>query len=368
VNRNATALFCGNILFAITRWSFYVASLKILNPRAADYATEGMTLGLAIVSPAFILFGGGFRHVVATHRFQYDEFLIYLYARARAGIYAIFLCLFTVFILGKISFSGAVLAVGLFRFADAMSEMIYGQLQSRHEFVAIGLFKSCRAILATTLYLLLIYSGFSFVPSLVMTALSCWMVFLILELPYIQFHTKNSDLAVGINELSTNKNRDECLKNGSVTLGISMAISAAGTGLPVLFLSAYDKGSYLSVYGTLFCFIAAQQLIYVSYGQYLLPQFAQRWRDGSYKEVHMMVLRASLNVIFIAVLMAVSAYYTSDFVLTRLYNENFFGYGTTLASLLCAGGLIGVYATFGSALTVKISVNDNVSLVWINFP
>lgn len=353
MNRNITVLFFGNILLALTRWSFYVASLKILDPRAANYATEGMTLGLAIVGPAFILFGGGFRHVVAAQSFQYEEFLSYLYARARAGICAMFLCLLTVFILGRIGFAGTVFAVGLFRFADAMSEMIYGQLQSRHEFVTIGLFKSCRAIVATTVFVLLVYSGVSFLPSLVTTALSCWMVFLILELPYVQFHKKNSDLVVGMNKLSANKNRNrgKCLKNGSVTLGVSMAISAAGTGLPVLFLSAYGNGSHLAVYGTLFCFIAAQQLIFVSYGQYLLPQFAQRWRDGSYKEVHTMVLRASLNIIFSAGLMAASAFYTSDFVLTRLYNENFFGYGTTLASLLCAGGLIGVYATFGASLT-----------------
>lgn len=345
-------LFAGSLLAAAMRSSFFVIAAKAWDPETSARAMEGLTLASAVVAPCFIFFGGGLKHIVATLELDAAGFRPFLFARMKSATFASVLSVLALAGVGELATIWTLVGVTALRFAEAMAEMTYGQLQAHKKFHAIGLMKSIRAVVAIAAFATCVGFGAPFSYALVATACCSWLIFSAIELPYVSRVTHRSEQkTIAIRPMLNCVNTAPSLGWSVASLDLSMALTSLGTALPSLFLSYYASRDALATYGALLCFVAAQQMLFVSYGQYLLPRFVELERNGRPKDVRQILSKAGLAFLLLSLAMAGIAYLGSDIFLPIIFSERFHGLGGELAAMLISGGVLGVFSIYGTALT-----------------
>lgn len=138
LGRNATWTFIGNAAYAACQWATLVALARLVSPeRVGQYA-----LGLAVATPVMIFSLLHLRQVLATDACDAYEFVEYRTVRAAATCLGVVVIVAIVGVAGyPLETAGVIVAVGLSKAFDGMSDIYWGLLQKRAQMrrVAISL-------------------------------------------------------------------------------------------------------------------------------------------------------------------------------------------------------------------------------------
>jgi O-antigen/teichoic acid export membrane protein len=341
----------GNVALAASRWSVFVLIVKIVQREVMEKGVADLTIATAVCGPVFVLLGGGLRQIVAVQYFTQGEWLRIVAGRFSLGVCAIGLCVVSGWVWGVGEGVGVLCAVAAARFADGMSELVYALLQRRDLFKPIAFFKIARGTISTAVIGCSLGSGQSLAVALGLAALCWWAQLLVFEIPR------------GLNELRDKEVSTLTVLGGrqggvngalfieGLLLSTAMALGAFSAFLPAYVLDWRGGHRLLAIYGTLYCFVAAQQMIYVSFGQCLVPRFASLFHVGEAAAIRRSLGVAMGSVMLVALIAAGFMQVFGPVLLGQIYSEDFSGQAGGLAALLLAGGLTGVCAIAGSALT-----------------
>jgi O-antigen/teichoic acid export membrane protein len=341
----------GNVTLAASRWSVFVLIVKLVQREVMEKGVADLTTATALCGPVFMLLGGGLRQIVAVQYFTQGEWLRIVAGRFSLGVGAVGLCAVGGLVWGGGEGGGVLCAVAAARFADGMSELVYAILQRRGLFKPIALFKIARGTISTAVIGCGLGCGQSLAVALGLAAFCWWVQLVTLEIP-CGLKLSNSSEVRGPRVAGGRQGGvNGALFIEGLLLSTAMALGAFSAFLPAYVLDWRGDHRLLAIYGTLYCFVAAQQMIYVSFGQCLVPRFASMFHVGEAVAIRRSLGVAMGSVLLVALIGAGLTQVFGPVLLGQIYSEDFSGQAGGLAALLLAGGLTGVCAVAGSALT-----------------
>ena len=332
MKKNLSLLFIANIIKGFYQWSLLILIVKFLSVQDVGY----FTLAFAVTAPVFMFFNLQLKSIyVVDHRrtnYDYNYFII----RVISVIFAL-LCLslysyfnnYDLFIL---------LLVGIIKALESMFDIIHADFQKKEvmQFMSVSIiFQSLLSLMVFTIALLLTNSLISSLISIivVMVAILCiydLRIFLkinninILYVHFMQSHFYKKSNLIFIKKLLLN----------ALPLGISVFIGSYLTNLPRIYVEKYLGLEQLAYFG-------AMSYMAIGFFQLLLPiQIILRPRLAKLLKQHkwnefIKYLNVSIfsTIIFGSILISIF-YLIGDYVLIKVYNENYTSYLNILLLLM----------------------------------
>ncbi len=337
MKKNLSLLFIANIIKGFYQWSLLILIVKFLSVQDVGY----FTLAFAVTAPVFMFFNLQLKsiYVVDYRRTNYDY--NYFIIRVISVIFAL-LCLslysyfnnYDLFIL---------LLVGIIKALESMFDIIHADFQKKEvmQFMSVSIiFQSLLSLMVFTIALLLTNSLISSLISIivVMVAILCiydLRIFLkinninILYVHFMQSHFYKKSNLIFIKKLLLN----------ALPLGISVFIGSYLTNLPRIYVEKYLGLEQLAYFG-------AMSYMAIGFFQLLLPiqiilrpRLAKLLKEHKWNEF-IKYLNVSIfsTIIFGSILISIF-YLIGDYVLIKVYNENYTSHVNILL-LLVLGQII----------------------------
>lgn len=346
---NVWMALLGNVSLALSRWSFFIIVVKFGNQNTIGRDLSELTIATAICGPVFLLLGGGLRHIVAVQEFSPRQLSQVLKSRVVTCIIAVLFGCLTWYSFGFQTSLAVLVTIFFMRFADSMSEIVYATLQRKNFFGQIAIFKILRSITSIGLVTLGTLYGFPLPVVLAASGFAWWWQFFLFEQPCI-------------NLLENRSREDDCsfsyyalikLNSQGLLLSMAMSLAALNGFLPSFFLAWLNEEQQLAIFGSLYCFVVAQQMVYVSLGQSLVPQIVKMAELNDRNGMREILFKVVSVVVCTSIAASTLCKIYGGFVLCLVYSQEFSSTSDQLALLLLAGGFIGVYSICGSALTAN---------------
>nr|WP_272942213.1 oligosaccharide flippase family protein [Alkalibacillus haloalkaliphilus] len=286
------------------------------------------SLGLAITAPIFLFLSMKLRAVLAT---TIDEsFINYFYVRLFSSILALFISI----LIGLISLEKELfiilVLISLVKLVESISDITYGKFQQMENFRIIALSKIARALSS-----ILAFALFMFLFSDLVLSLTAQLVFWVIVLLF--YDLSKIDLKSDLLRRKIYLGEVKTIVILSIPLGIAVSLDSLSVNIPRYFIS-YLEGEYkLGIYVGITYFILIGQIVVTALSQVLIPRFANLYRDNEFKQINSLLNRFIILSCLIGLVGVIISYLLGDYILVKMYSEEYSGYSNVLVVTMIAG-------------------------------
>jgi len=269
LRRSFLQVLSGNVVYAASQWALVIILAKLGTPaQLGEYA-----LGMAIVTPIFLLFGMNLRAAQATDangRFGFSE---YVAVRLYSSLVA--LCVSAAVALPLVGNVAGFVVVGLcavLKFVDSLHDVIYGHLQQKEEMRAISrsmMFRGITALAVTAAAM----GVFASVVLALSGTIVCWAGVLL-------FHDARGLRVLQSLRAGLRVHRLGKLSRGTLALGIIATLDSLNVQIPKYVVQFVEGEAAVGRFTALVTLIMVGGIVLSALGNASLPRLAILWERG----------------------------------------------------------------------------------------
>jgi len=337
----------GNVVFAACQWGMLIVLARLGNSRVVGQ----FALGLAIATPVITLANLQLRSVQATDAKNRYSFADYFRLRRKTTLLGMLTILAIVFASGlRTATALVVIAVGMAKAVESLSDIYYGQFQNRERLGSIAQSMALRgtlglAALGATLY-------FTGAASWAVAALVlAWMTVL---LGFDRKRSRNlpDDIAAPHDgSLRFFKTSDLSLARTAFPLGIVTALMSLQMNMPRYFVQWHAGEATLGIFSAIAYLGTLLTVLTDSIGLAATPRMAKYFTTGQLHELRRLLVRLTAVGGGAAVMAIVVAAVAGALVLRLAYGAEYAPYRGLFVWLMLATGVGCVGTLLCSALT-----------------
>lgn len=276
LRRNISWTLLGNVIHAVCQWGILIAIARLGSPEmVGQYA-----LAVAIVLPIFMLANLNLNFVQVTDAADRFHPADYLSLRlVTSGVAC--LVVLAIAIAGRDSTAAlfTLLAVGLAKAVESISEILHSQLHKQERMKAVSLAKSARGLVGiATVGLLLLVTGSLALAMWAMVAVSL-LLLAKLDIPIVKL-CSTSPLPRGVFTIDFQWPKMLRLAAMALPAGLAAALLAFNTNLPRYFIVHYLDSAALGLFVAAAYFIVATDLVVRSARVTALPRLSRHFAAG----------------------------------------------------------------------------------------
>ncbi len=323
---------CGNSVYAVCQWGMIVALAKL----GSALMVGQFSLGLAIVTPVFMLSNLDLRAVQATDAHRQFRFSQYLRLR-------IALTLAALSVIGAIVWFGrydrrtsaVILAVAVAKAIETLSDIHYGLFQLNDRLDQTGRSMILRGVLSVSALAITLY----FIPDVFW---GCMCVALAWALALVLF-----DIRRGRRLLACTESPAECqeplrrarLLSLALPLGIVTTIASINLHMPRYFVHAYMGQYQLGIFSAMAYATVALTLVGDSLGHSAIPSLSRLYAAGAMAEYRSLLLKLFAIGCVGGLLGLAIAQSFGSWILRIFYNADYAAHSRSFTLLTAAAGL-----------------------------
>lgn len=326
----------GNLIYSASQWGIVVVLAKW-----GDTATVGQfALAVALTGPIMMLAGCALRTVQATDTTSDFTFGDYLGFRSLALGAALAAIAFLAVGVGEsAAIVGVVLAVGLAKTFESLSDLFYGALQQREQMERIGksmIVRGSFSLVAVAAAIWLARAGsatsLALVAALVLAA--CW------GLALLAIDVRDARIHGGLS-LRPRFDRRRLFKLAKLTapLGITVVLGSLIINMPRYVIERYLGTEELGIYAALAYFALVGNLIANALANAVMPRLSRYWVQEDVRDFRRLLLNLlAMGVVFGAAGIALASL-CGEAILTIAYRPEYARFNDVFLILMASTAL-----------------------------
>lgn len=325
---NFSWTLAGNVVYAASQWGMVILLAKL-----GSIETVGQfALGFAITAPVFMLTNLELRAVQATDARREYSFSDYLGLRLISSTLALLIIGAIILISGyRGEIALVILAVGIAKALESISDIIYGLLQQRERMDFIARSMMLKGPLALVMLGVGVWLSGTALWG-VIGMIGGWAAILFLF-----------DLRLGVMMLTRTSHKDPSLKEAvpatlnfdtnlqvlrplamtALPLGFAMMLISLNTNIPRYFVEQYLGVDDLGIYAAIAYLMAIQATLISALGQTVIPRLAIYYADLDFKAFQRLLLRILVIGVLFGVVAMLGAMIAGREILTILYQPEY---------------------------------------------
>ncbi|MDY3199996.1 MAG: hypothetical protein RBQ84_03510 [Arcobacter sp.] len=332
MKKNLSLLFLANIIKGFYQWSLLILTVKFLSTEDVGY----FTLAFAVSAPIFMFFNLQLKSIyVVDHRrttYDFNYFVIRIVTIILALICLIIYSYFNNYNLLVL------LLVGLIKALESLFDIVHADFQKKELMKYMSISIISQSIISFFTFTVVLYFSNSLVYSLVSVAFLLLMVFLLYDLQvFLKLNHINFKYIKFIKISYLKQNNLHFIKRlllNALPLGISVFIGSYLTNLPRIYVEKYLGIEQLAYFG-------AMSYMAIGFFQLLLPiqiilrpRLAKLLKENKWKEFTKYLNLSIFVTVIFGSLLVFNFYIFGDYILIKVYNENYTSYLNILLLLM----------------------------------
>lgn len=368
LRHNFSWTLIGTIVYAATQF----AILSVLAHLTGSAVVGLFALGLAITEPIFLFSNLSLRTVQATdarHLFRFSDYLGFRLGTTALAVSAAVVIAFTAGHRGEAFI--AIVAIGLVKAIESLSDVGYGLLQQRERMDRIAVSMMLKGICGLALFAGVLALTGSLLPALVALVAARATIVAFYDVRQVS-HAVRQEPEAGVpipsnwlTALRPSWNNLSLMALGrlALPLGIVQLLVSLGTNIPRLSLADSAGASALGIYATMVYFIFVGDTLAAALSQATVPRLAALYAAGDLPAFRRLVVRLLLIGAAIGLAGIVGAALVGKPVLQLLYGPEFAAHSDVLVLVMLVGAVLIIGNYLGTAIT---AMRQFTAQVWVH--
>jgi O-antigen/teichoic acid export membrane protein len=353
LRQNFSWTFVGNIVYAASQWGILVVLAKFGSPEMVGQ----FTLGLAVTAPVILFTSLQLRQIQATDVQQKYLFGDYLRLRAISTVLAVLAIVVITLTAGyRWETSLVILAIGLSKIIESISDIFYGLFQSHERMDRIAVSLMIRGPLSLVMLAIGIHLTGTVLGGTIGMVLTWALVLIFHDLPSgvavlrasgAAQSQKGADITNPLHLLQPRFN-SLVLRNLlglSLPLGVVMMLISLNANIPRYFIEHYLGERELGIFSALSYLMVAGTIVVNALGQSASPRLAKYYAAGRSKDFQSLLFKLVVMGALLGAASVSIAAIAGEQVLAILYRPEYAQHGYLFVLLMVAAG-IGYVASF----------------------
>ena len=343
---NISWTLAGNVVYAASQWALLVALARMGRPEQVGQ----LALALAVTGPLFVASQFHLRGVQATDARGEYSFSDYLGLRWIGTVIAVLITAVLSLVLGyRAALAMIVIAIGISRGFDNLSDIYYGALQQQERMARMGKSMMLKGVLAVAGLVAAMMVTRSVVSVAIVLAAVSGLTFLLYDRRSVAFG-RVDPIAVTVESFRWNVRRCWDLLCTAFPLTIVLVLVSLNVNVPRYFVERYRGEAELGAFAALSYLIVAGNLVVNACGQAVAPKLAKLYAEGSGR--FWTILAVLLGVAAICGFIGLAAVaIAGERIVTIVYSARYAQYAPLLAGLMIAATLLYAGQFLGYGMT-----------------
>ncbi|PWT93988.1 MAG: polysaccharide biosynthesis protein [Acidobacteria bacterium] len=345
---NVSWTFTGNVIAALCNWLMVVALAKL----GTSEIVGRFVLGLAITSPVILFSKLQLQAIQATdaqHNYLFCDYF---------GLRLVTLCFALLIIVGIAFFRGhdlnlalTIAIIGFGKAIDAVSDVIYGQLQQQEQMDPISKSLMMKGVFSLVLLALAQYLTQNVFWAAVGWSLGSTIVLLFYDLPngatILKRHSYSGDSLIPRFNFQTLKR----LTRLALPLGITMLFISLNINVPRYFVAHYAGEQSLGIFAALAAVATAGTYVTSALGQSAAPRLATYWTKDELLAFWKLLSKLMAIAVLLGVTGVLISWIAGKALLNFFYQSEYGMHPELLIWLMIGAGISYLASFFGYAAT-----------------
>jgi O-antigen/teichoic acid export membrane protein len=344
----------GNVVYAGCQWGMLVVLAKTGSPEMVGQ----FALGLAITAPILLFANLHLRAIQATDAKQEYCFSDYLGLRLLTSLLAITVIIIFVLVTSHRESGLVVLAIGVAKVLESISDLFYGLLQQHEQMDRIAISMSVKGVLSLIALWLCVYFTHSVLWGAVGLAIAWLLVLILYDVSSGAFVLGNSDKSRFEGNKYTALLRPRYQTKTLVSLawlalplGLVMMLNSLGTNIPRYFIEHFRGQRDLGVYAALAYLLVAGGTIINALGASASPRLSKYYADENTKAFRSLLFRLILIAAGIGIAGVLITLVAGRELLSFLYTSEYAQNTDVFVWLMIAAMLTFISSMLGCGIT-----------------
>ena len=325
--------FAGTIIYSASNWGLMAILAKLGNPSMLGrYA-----LGVAVVTPIFMLTNMNLRAVLATNAGK-PVFRQYINLRLATTSIALCLSMFVALFQNLTVQLYVILLVGLIQGVEAISDIYYGVMQQSELMRPISISMICRGLLSVVTLAAVIRTTNNLVFGLVAVMLVRLSVLAAFDQRYSKGLVSSRSEHVVFAKRVQNVTHLLVL---AFPLGVVLMLSSLTSAIPTYFIRYHLGIAKVGIYAAIISLLSVGSAVINALGQSAMPRLAKLYSNGQLEQF----LRTAVKVLAVGAVVGLSgllaARFAGGLALRLMYGSEYAADADVLVAAMLAG--IGIY-------------------------
>lgn len=341
LRKNFSYMLTGRAVYAATQWLLIIALARLTSPESLGH----FTYALAITGPVIIFFQLNMRAYMATDAVESFRFSDYLATRVVSLAAAITLILIaTLQHATSPAASALIVLVGLYKSAEAVSDVYYGVLQKNERLGPVALSVAVRGIAA----LLVMVLAVILFDSIIVGAagiLTAWVLLLTL-------YDRPMAVSMTSPDEGTTASRMWRLARACFPMGLVLTLMSLRVNIPVYFIRNEMGTESVGYYSAVSYFLTAGALISGSLAQTTSPRLARLLHAGDTEGFVRLLYKLLVGATVVGLSGVLVAALFGDSILAIFYGASYARLDSLLVVIMLAASANYLAQLLGMSLTV----------------
>jgi O-antigen/teichoic acid export membrane protein len=351
LRQNFSWTFFGNIIYAASQWGILVVLAKFGSPEMVGQ----FTLGLAVTAPVVLFTSLQLRQIQATdvqHKYLFGDYLGLRLISATISLLAIAVITLTAGYRWETSL--VILAIGLSKIIESISDIFYGLFQSRERMDRIAISLTIRGPLSLLMLAIGIHISGTVLGGTIGLVVAWALVLIFYDIPNgitilraVSAHQNTAQIAHSTHRLQPRFNFSVLrnLVGISLPLGVVMMLISLNANIPRYFIEHHLGERELGIFSALSYLMVAGTIVVSALGQSASPRLAKYYAAGRSKDFQSLLFKLVVMGTVLGAASVSIAAIAGEQVLAILYRPEYAKHGYLFVLLMVAAG-IGYIASF----------------------
>ncbi len=342
----------GQVIYTACQWAMLVVLAKLGSPEMVGR----FALAFAVTAPVIMLTNLQLRAVQATdarEEYPFDQYFALRLITSSAAILVI---------AGIAAFSGyksavawVIVAVGLAKTSESISDIIHGLAQQREQMDRIAISLVIKGTVSLAALAIVIYATKNLIAGTLALAISWAVVFATYDLRIVP------DILVGKRRsrrtrrrtLRPEWNRPKLLRLAvlSLPLGVTMMLISLNANIPRYFVERFSGERELGIFAAMSYLMVAGSTVVAALSQSATPRMARHFADGDAKAFTLLLGKLSAMGAIVGLLGVVIAAVAGKWLLTVFYGPVYAQQTAVFVWIATATGLSYIQSFLGCGMT-----------------
>lgn len=364
LRRNFGWTLCGNVIYSVCQWAMLVLIVKLGTPETVGE----FALALAITAPVMTFLGLNLRAVQATDARHEYEFGDYLGVRLLAVLSG--LCIITAiasFVTQYSSSRAVILAVGLAKGFESISDVIFGLLQQSERMDRISISQAIKGTSQLAVLSVVLYATRSLIWAVLGLALVNFVTLAVYDLSSAVAILRKDGAGIDVRSLRnvaaplSRLRLFRTIAFLSLPLGIVGLLDSLNTNIPRYFIEHLQGKAALGYFAALAYIPVAGHTVITALADAARPRLAKYYFQNlrAFNQLLVRLLGVGAGIGLLGVGAAVSC---GHLILTVLYTPDYARHLGVLSTLMVAAAFWYLSGFMSTALTAARAFNVQVPL------
>jgi O-antigen/teichoic acid export membrane protein len=354
LRENFSWIFVGYVVYVLCQWGMLVVLAKLLNPTEVGR----FALGLAVAAPVVLFANLGLRSLQATDAKRQYAFADYLGLRLLTTVFALLAIVGIMLLAGYRSETALVIiAVGLAKCFEAVSDIFYGLLQQRERMDRIARSIIARGLLSLMLLFVVVYLTGSVLWG-VMGMATAWALVL------VGYDLRSGLLVLG--EMPRPRWEPRTLRRLallSLPLGVSVVLISLNANIPRYLVEHYLSERELGIFAAMAYPVAAGSTVVGALGQSASPRLAKYYSGGDFRAFRTLLLKLAGIGAVLGLMGLLAAAVAGKEILAFIYTPEYARHPGVFLLLMVGAGITYVASFLGFGMIAARYLRAQVPLL-----